>query len=52
MPEASISSSILPSMSSIVTRTFLINKAVLPHLVQSNGNIVNCGSTAAYAPIA
>lgn len=30
-----------------VTGTFLLNKAVLPHLVESQGNIVNAASTAA-----
>ncbi len=29
-----------------VTGTFIINKAVLPHLVESKGNIVNAASTA------
>ena len=29
-----------------LTGTFIINKAVLPHLMESKGNIVNAGSTA------
>lgn len=32
-----------------VTGTFLLNKAVLPHLIESKGNIVNAASTASLA---